>query len=62
MGVFICPVCERASESHDGDCIPALTPEGGETFLMVHEACATPAELYAYLPGVYEKPEATDET
>ena len=59
MGVYICKRCEGVFESKEGDCIPALGMGGKENGELVNEECATPAELYAYLPGFYETPEVS---
>ena len=57
MGVFICPRCDIASDSKgDGGCVPALDENGADTWELVHEMCATQAELYAYMPGFYDEP------
>ncbi len=58
MGMFRCARCDVLSDSKGGSCIPALDEKGADTWEFVHEECATPAELCAYLPGVYEDPNA----
>ncbi len=60
MGVFICHRCDGYSDSDGGSCIPALDEHGKETNELVHEECATQAELHAYLPVFYDAPEVSD--
>ena len=61
MGVYICLRCEMPFDSKDGECIPALDENGKETNELVNEGCATPKELFAYLPGYYDDPDAATE-
>ena len=56
MSVYRCAICDNRGESDGGDCIPMLDVDGNETMDLVHESCATPEELHAYLPGVYPDP------
>jgi len=57
MGHYICDRCDGLFDSKDGECIPALDENGKETNELINEDCATPQELFAYLPGYYEDPE-----
>jgi hypothetical protein len=57
MGMYRCPRCDGLFDSKDGDCIPALDKNGGDTWELVNELCATPQELFAYLPGFYDDPD-----
>ena len=59
MGVYMCPRCDYYAESNEG-CVPMLDEHGKETNELVHEECATQAELHAYLPVFYDAPEVSD--
>jgi hypothetical protein len=58
MGMYICPRCDGMFDSKDGECIPARDKDGNHTFEVVNEPCATPEELFAYMPGFYDDPNA----
>ena len=57
MGHYICNRCDGLFDSKDGECIPALDENGKETNELINEDCATPQELFAYLPGWYDDPD-----
>jgi hypothetical protein len=58
MGMYRCDRCDGLFDSKDGECIPALDEKGADTLLLVNEPCATPEELFAYMPGFYDDPKA----